>query len=137
LGAFRSKASAKALYGSKRFNRLGGKKVKQESDSKHITSFFVAAVVATLFLVVVVNGIVGGPVHALSAAPKEGRAEALGAVISGASWSAFIAAASVLIAAMLGMAEGRMGAISKGINVGASAAVMAAAFFLAMTTQIS
>lgn len=107
------------------------------AHSKHPLLVFIVGTISTVFLLVTLNGLMSGPVSVLRHASQDGRADALSAVVAAASWGAVLAAASVMLGTLFSLGEGRMGAVGKGVNAGASVAVFVAALFLALPAGIS
>ncbi|MGR0160850.1 hypothetical protein [Paenarthrobacter nitroguajacolicus] len=106
-------------------------------ENKYPWWVFNTFLLSTVVLLATLSAIVGGPINALRHADDDGRGAAVSDLITAASWGAAVAAASVAVAAILGLWEGRTGAFGKGLNIGASMAVFVAAVYIALTAQVS
>lgn len=92
---------------------------------------FAALILSTVGLLILINQMILDPVSAL----QDAGTPNFDAVVKAAGWGAFFAAAGVAVGTLLGLANGRIGAVGKGLNAGACVAVMAAAGLVALASQ--
>lgn len=114
---------------------MGG--ILESEKLKHASLGAVVAVVTAVVLLLSINQLMGGPVHELATAGLDARADAVKKVVAAAGWSAFVAAASAFLGALLAIGDGMFGAAAKGVNVGAATALLGASYFVAAAASVS